>query len=95
MKLRKSLAFLAAALMLTCVGCKKSETQKNNTDVTIDENDPYTSNLEIKDYDGYNFRILIRPSNIKDQYLEEGTGDPIEDAITRETLWLSRCTTLK
>lgn len=76
MKLRKSLAILASALMLTCVGCKKSETQKNNTDVTLDENDPYTSNLKINDYDGYNFRILIRPSQINDQYLEEGKRRP-------------------
>lgn len=81
MKFKKSLALLAAALMLICVGCKKSEIKKNNTGVIHDENDPYTSNLEINDYDGYNFRILIRPSNINDQYLEEGTGDPIEDAI--------------
>ena len=86
MKLRKSLAILASALMLTCVGCKKSETQKNNTDVTIDENDPYTSNLEINNYDGYNFRILIRPSWVSDQYLEEGSGDPIEDAIYKRNL---------
>ena len=86
MKFRKSLALLAAALMLTCVGCKKSETKKNNTDVVIDENDPYTSNLEINDYDGYNFRMLVRPSQIKDQYLEEGTGDPIEDAVYKRNL---------
>ena len=95
MKLRKSLAILASALMLTCVGCKKSETKKNNTDVTIDENDPYTSNLEIKDYDGYNFRILIRPSNIKDQYLEEGTGDPIEDAIYKRNLMVESMYNIK
>ncbi len=86
MKFRKPLALLAAALMLTCIGCKKSETQKNNTDVTIDENDPYTSNLEINNYDGYNFRMLVRPSWIKDQYLEEGSGDPIEDAIYKRNL---------
>ena len=86
MKFRKSLAFLAAALMLTCVGCKKSDNKKKNTDVNIDENDPYTSDLEIEDYNGYNFRILIRPSQVSDQYLEEGTGDPIADAVYKRNL---------
>ena len=40
-------------------------------------------------------RILIRPSNIKDQYLEEGTGDPIEDAIYKRNLMVESMYNIK
>ncbi len=82
MKINKIITILLAALLLFMAGCKKDN---GNTDKdysqgsnTIDE---YTEDLWIEDYEEYNYRILIRAGQTTDQYLEEGSDDPIEDAV--------------
>jgi hypothetical protein len=73
---------LVLVLIMFCVSCKKTDVNidvENRTDEQ--EISDYTSDLHIEDYDGYEFRILIRPGQTKDQYVEEGSSDPIEDAV--------------
>ncbi len=83
MKLKRTLALLASLLLVATVGCSKNGDgdKKNGGSGANVGDDPYTENLEVNNYDGYNFRILIRPSNIADQYVGEGSADPIEDAV--------------
>ena len=57
----------------------KDKNDKNET--VIDMDDPIIKQLDIKDFDGYNFRILTRKGMLAEQYVEEQTGDIINDAI--------------
>jgi len=82
MKTTKILAILLAAVMLFCVSCKKDDTASGkDTGSGEYEFGDYTSDLWVEDYDGYNFRILIRPGKTADQYVEEDSADPIESAV--------------
>jgi len=74
------LLILAAALALS--GCGKEKEDK--TAFSINESDlGFISHIEVEDMDGYNFRILTRPGMTQDQYVEEETGDIINDAVYR------------
>ena len=70
---------LAFITVFTAVSCTEEETQDVN--ITIDENDEFIKDILIEDYEGYNFRILSRKGMIKDQFVEEETGDIISDAV--------------
>lgn len=87
MKLKRTIAIISSLLLLTCIGCSKKEDEKNKSgnsgEITIDK---YTEDLDIQDYDGYTFRILIRPNSITDQYVEEGSGDVVEDAVYKRNM---------
>ena len=87
MKLKRTIAIISSLLLLTCIGCSKKEDEKNKSgnsgEITIDK---YTEDLDIQDYEGYNFRILIRPNSITDQYVEEGSGDVVEDAVYKRNM---------
>ena len=43
----------------------------------------YYADLIKADYEGYDFRIFIRPGKVKDQYVEEETGETVDDAVYR------------
>ncbi len=83
MKANKIIALVLVALTLTAfAGCKEENTvpKTNENLVGFDDTD-YTKDLEVADYDGYQFRILIRPGKTTDQYLEEDSDDPVESAV--------------
>jgi len=81
-QMKKLFALALAALMLFCVSCKKDGGKTNDGNVSGEyEISDYTSDLWVEDYDGYNFRILVRPSYVSDQYLEEDSDDPVESAV--------------
>jgi len=82
MKSKRIFALILAGIMLFCVSCKKDDGKANDGKGAGEyETSDYTSDLWVEDYDGYNFRILIRPGQTSDQYVEEGSSDPIEDAV--------------
>lgn len=70
---------LAALTLFTATACKEEKKQK--VEINIDTEDEYIQHLLIEDYDGYNFRILTRKTMMNDQYVEEETGDIINDAV--------------
>ncbi len=86
MKTKKILLILlslaaVAAILISCKdkSSKKSGIDVTNTDISI------VDHIEIEDMDGYNFRMLVRPTQdmISDQYVEKETGDIISDAVYR------------
>ncbi len=77
--------FLALAALLVFSACGKTD-KKTGDDFTISDADKaYLGHIEEEDMDGYNFRIYVRPSTsmVADQYVEEETGDIINDAVYR------------
>ncbi len=81
MNVKKLLAVLAAGILVFSIGCKKEEKTISNNENTGLSADDYTNDLWVEDYDGYNFRILVRPAYVTDQYLEEESDDPVESAV--------------
>ncbi len=82
MKMKKILCIIVSvAAILTIASCK--EEKKENNKMLVDTEDEYIANLDIRDLDGYNFRILTRKGMISDQYVEEETGDIVSDAVYR------------
>ena len=82
LKFRKIACFaLAMVAVFTISSCKKAEKEREKA--VVDTNDDYIQHLKIEDYDGYNFRILTRKDMIDNQYIEEETGDIINDAVYR------------
>lgn len=88
MKAKSLLALILVGAALISSGCKKAQKDSASTDGNVSsDTDEYTKDLAAADYDGYNFRILIRPGKTSDQYLEEKTGDVVDDAVyTRNKL---------
>ncbi len=84
MKSRKLLCLLLAVVaVFTFAACGKDEKEKDNNDFTGSADLSFLDHVEIEDMDGYNFRILTRPNMIENQYVEEETGDIINDAVYR------------
>ncbi|MBR2021525.1 MAG: hypothetical protein IJ939_03725, partial [Clostridia bacterium] len=76
------IALVAAVAMVSCKDDKetKKEGWKNEgADLS------YLDYIGIEDMEGYNFRMYCRPGSnmIGDQYVEEETGDIINDAVYR------------
>ncbi len=80
----KKIAALALSVLALAsfAGCKddKKDNGTNENLIGFDDTE-YTKDLEVADYDGYQFRILIRPGKTTDQYLEEDSDDPVESAV--------------
>ncbi len=73
---------LAVAAVFVLAACKNDE--KKDDGFIIDEADKaYLSHIEEEDMNGYNFRILARSGMTSHQYVEEETGDIINDAVYR------------
>ena len=82
--MKKILIFALALLTaLSFTACKEEKKKNNNTQTNINTQDEFLSHIDIQDYDGYNFRILTRKNQLKGQYVEEETGDIINDAVYR------------
>ena len=79
MKLKKIACLLLVAVSVFAMAACKDKNDKN--EIVIDMDDPIIKQLDIKDFDGYNFRILTRKGMLAEQYVEEQTGDIINDAI--------------
>ena len=80
MKFKTTLCITLAALsVFSAVSCSKEK--KSSSHIEIDKEDPYVQHLTEADYEGYNFRILTRKGMMNDQYVEEETGDIIDDAV--------------
>ncbi len=82
---------LLCALLVTCASCGSTTTETTDTtaDTTTDtavteteKVDPL-AHLDIVDYDGYEFRMLIRNAEawIDDMVAEELTGEVVNDAV--------------
>ena len=83
LKFKRLLCVLLALItLLTFAACKKDD-DKNNKGSASDADYSYLSHIEIEDMDGYNFRILTRSGMLSNQYVEEETGDIINDAVYR------------
>lgn len=83
MKMKKILALIFALLMVITIAACKDDKKSSGSKANLGELDEYTSDLAVADYDGYNFRILIRPGMVEDQYVAEETADIINDAVYR------------
>ena len=71
MKAKRIIALVLSVLALFAfAGCKEEKKDKNNEDLVGFDDTDYTKDLEVADYDGYKFRIIIRPGKTPDQYLE-------------------------
>ena len=82
--MKKFVAIILALLCAVCItACKEDKKDDNKKDYNVNRQDEYVSSLEVQDFDGYNFRILTRQNMLKDQYVEEETGDIINDAVYR------------
>lgn len=73
---------LATATLFAAVSCNGEE-KKNSNDFAVDTNDEYLKDILIEDYEGYDFRILTRKGMSNDQYVEEETGNLVDDAVFR------------
>jgi len=80
----KKIILILAACTLLLTACSKPEDEKEEYVATLNDTS-YLSHIEIEDMNGYDFRILTRPGEswVKDQYVEEETGDIINDAVYR------------
>ncbi|MBR2021408.1 MAG: extracellular solute-binding protein [Clostridia bacterium] len=77
---------LAIVAVVAMASCKKDGKNNDNKDWTMAGTDlSYLDYIGIEDMEGYNFRIYCRPGSgmITDQYIEEETGDIINDAVYR------------
>ena len=75
------LAMAALFVVVSFVSCGGKE-EKKNMEFSAEQLEMY-SHIPQADLEGYNFRILSRKGMVKDQYIEEETGDIINDAIYR------------
>ena len=81
--MKKILMLLSAvSVCLMFSACGGEETKKDGIEAT-DYDKSFISHIEVEDMEGYNFRLLTRPGLTTDQYVEEETGDIINDAVYR------------
>ena len=83
MKLRNILCITAAFMMLVASFASCGEKKKNDNFAFSESQKAMYDHIPQADLDGYNFRILSRKGMVKDQYVEEETGDIINDAVYR------------
>ena len=74
-----TLALATVAMCFASCGGKKKETEFELPDSAKEQYD----HIPQADLEGYNFRILSRKGMVKDQFVEEETGDIINDAVYR------------
>ena len=83
-------AILAASAVFAFASCNKTEqtgasgtsTGETLTAPTDGEID-YDAYLPKADFEGYNYRILVRKGYLSKQYLEEDSADNVESAVYR------------
>ena len=84
LKLKRLAAILLAILAVVAVftACSKDEEKEKSEGGTYTDLS-FLDYIGIEDMDGYNFRILSRNGMVDAQYVEEETGDIINDAVYR------------
>ena len=83
MNFRKTIClFLSIIAVSTCLLSCGGESRESNYKIPEAAMEQY-SHIPQADLEGYNFRILSRKGMVKDQYVEEETGDIINDAVYR------------
>ena len=60
---------------------EEEDEAEDEEEVVIKDDNYYLSDLSTESYDGYDFRILIRPGKTPDQWLEEDSDDPVQSAV--------------
>ena len=83
MKLRRLLCVVLALLAVVAFSSCKDDKKKSSGVEVGDADLNYLSHIEVEDMDGYEFRILSRSGMVQNQYVEEETGDIINDAVYR------------
>ena len=84
MKLKRLVCVLLALMLaLFLVACSGDEENNNEGWKPGSADLSFLDHIEIEDMDGYNFRILNRKGMVDAQYVEEETGDIINDAVYR------------
>ncbi len=86
--------FLALLMTVSLAACGNTTTETTDSvdtnDTTPVETEPLDpiDRLEIKDYEGYNFRMLIRnsPEWLGDMVAEDMTGEVVNDAVYRRNM---------
>ena len=83
MSFKKTLCVLLVILSIFALAsCSGKDDETERSDYTLQTGDEYWLGDNPKeDMDGYEFRILSRPDMVKLQYVEEQTGDIINDAV--------------
>ena len=82
MKNKLSLLFVLLAVICVFSSCGSSDSDTGDRTAS-DADREYLDYIGIEDMNGYNFRMLLRPGMIVDQYVEEETGDIVNDAVYR------------
>ena len=77
------LILLALTALIFAVACGEETATSGGDSVLFKTDYSYLDHIEIEDMEGYNFRMLVRPNMVTDQYVEEETGDIIADAVYR------------
>lgn len=81
-------ALLAGTLAFSAASC--GEEKRERPVIVFDSEDEDLKNLLVEDYEGYNFRILTRKGHGKQQYVEEETGNIIEDAVFKRNEYVKQ-----
>ena len=81
----KNLALILLAVLATVfmVACNKDDKEDKKDGFIPGADMSFLDHIEIEDMDGYEFRILNRKGMVDAQYVEEETGDIINDAVYR------------
>ena len=80
---RVTLFILALLAALSITACKQEKDNKKKSNFDVDASDEFISQLDVQDFNGYEFRILTRQNMLNDQFVEEETGDIVNDATYR------------
>ncbi len=82
--MKKALCILLALLStVLLVACGSGNNSQSGTIDLTNADLSFLDHIEIEDMDGYDFRILSSSSMVEAQYVEEETGDIINDAVYR------------
>ena len=83
MNFKKILCLALALVTIAMCFASCGDSKKKGTKEIPPEALEQYSHIPQTDLEGYNFRILSRKGMVKDQYVEEETGDIINDAVYR------------
>ncbi len=85
MKRKIFLSLIAAVVLFTALSCSNDNTgsEKDSGGNEVYSENNLFSDLSDESYDGYNFRILTRKGQIKDQYVEEDSEDIVQSGVYR------------
>ena len=83
LKFKKILCILLALVAVLAIASCGDKGKKGGSSSATDADLNYLEYIGIEDMGGYEFRILSRQGMVEDQYVDEETGDIINDAVYR------------